>query len=116
VNNKGVYLLIEAILSLTLLVSILVLLTPLEKNNLNKLLVLQKANDLIKVWVKEKSFHEEKMAKDFESVFPRLKGEITLKGKKIVIKGRDSKNIVSVKGFYVIKGVGLREIRLKVFY
>ena len=98
------------------MILIAVLSVPIEKNpaNLEKIYVLQKENDLIKVWVKTKKFDEKEMQEDFKKMFPFQKGEITVKGKKIEINGETGLNELKTKGFY-FDGKKLKEISVKVF-
>ncbi|MFH1663681.1 MAG: hypothetical protein ABH986_02645 [archaeon] len=114
VKEKGFSFTFEAALSMIILVIIISIPVQSEPGKLEKIYVLQKENDLIKVWVKEKEFNENEMKKDFREMFLSEKGEITVEGKKIGIDGKTGNTIIKSSGFYYRNGK-LDEISVKVF-
>ncbi len=110
---KGFTFTLEALISLMLLVMIISIPIEENKNDLEKIYVLQKENDLIKVWIKTKNFDEKELEKDFKKMFPFQKGEIIINGKKTEIKGKKGENEIKSNGFYYENE--LKKISVKVF-
>lgn len=75
-NAKGLYASVEAMLSLLLLVAVLLSIQETEEPSLENLYLLQKENDLLKLWVKNGIPPKEEMVADFALVFPGKSGEI----------------------------------------
>jgi len=114
IKEKGFNFTLEALISLMILIAVISV--PIEKNSadLEKIYVLQKENDLIKVWIKTKKFDEKEMKEDFKKMFLFQKGEIIVKEKKIEINGEKGLNELKTNGFYFEKEQ-VKEISVKVF-
>lgn len=108
-NCNGIHLTLEALLSLILLV--LFISVPFysgEKNGkkLDGLYIIQKENDLLKVWMQEKELNEDVLKEDFEFVFPENNGVIEINGKKLGIgKSFGTKEVISSKASFFINGI-----------
>lgn len=112
----GFALSLEAILSLLLLAGIASMASFEHQNNsLNELLLLQKENDLLKVWVKEKTFDLNGMKSDFEFVFPQKSGKIFLNGGEISIGKSIGKKAVSSNAVFFSKNLEKTVLRVIVF-
>ncbi|MFH1752384.1 MAG: hypothetical protein ABH821_05615 [archaeon] len=93
---KGIVFSLESLITLTILLLIVLQSMP-SNSNLEDLIVLQKSNDLLKVWCKEKSFDLENMKKDFKLIFPENQGVIELSRQKL--------NVNSEKSFFNLKRI-----------
>ncbi len=83
----------------------------------DSVVVLQKADDLLKVWVAEDEWQETELIKDFQMFFPLQGGELFIGGKKLVLRESSSKKrAVVARGFRLDWNGKMEEIRLKVFY
>ena len=71
----------EAAVSLMLFSAAVIALQPPPAKSLSDLYVLQKENDLLKIWVKEAKFEIPEMEKDFLFVFPDSRGFVSIDGK-----------------------------------
>lgn len=113
---KGFYLSLEAIISLLLLSALIVMQTPEQETNtgLKELVILQKENDLLRVWLIQGSFNEKEMVEDFQFVFPNANGKITVDGKEIVI-GKQEKNTVASSTLFFDNIMAMHSIKLSVF-
>ena len=118
-RSSGLYLSLEAIFSLIILISLLVIPTQLREQNLDELYIMQKQNDLLKIWVRERNFEEANLKSDFLFVFPNQKGLIEFGNKKIVIgklEGLNNYRKSVAIGHYLDGELELREIKLTVYY
>lgn len=118
-NNRAIYLSVEAIISLIILISILALPSESREQNLDDLHVLQKQNDLLKVWTMERDFSAANLESDFLFVFPQQSGLVEFENKKIEIGksgslGNYKKSVAS--GYYIDDELRMKEIRLIVYY
>lgn len=117
-KEKGYVFTLEALISLIILLCV-VMAIPLneEREEENILYITQLGHDLLKVWGREGKFEEGELKKDFERVFPSLKGEIELNGKKIKVnKDGKYKNKLVFDGFYLGEENELVEVRLIMFH
>ncbi len=118
-NSCGLHLSLEAIFSLIILISLLVIPIQLREQNLDELYIMQKQNDLLKVWIRGRNLSKENLKSDFLFVFPNQKGLIEFSGEKIVIGElagfANYRKSVAV-GHYLDDGLKLREIKLTVYY
>lgn len=71
----------EAAVSLLLFSAAVLALQPPPAKSLSDLYVLQKENDLLKIWVKEAKFEIQEMEKDFLFSFPGRHGFVSINGK-----------------------------------
>ncbi len=111
---KGFAFTLEALLSLGIIAMILVIPLNEKEKAYEKIYVLQKENDLIKVWINSGDFSEKTIKEDFRKMFPSAYGEISVEGKTISVKGTKGKNIIKSTGFYY-KNSRLNEISVKTF-
>lgn len=114
-NKKAFALTIEAILALLVVASIASFPMQAQKTDLLELLVLQKENDLLKIWLQEE-LDEKEMASDFEFAFPQQNGEIEFNGKTIKIKkfGYETKRSISSSALFYLANGNLAELRITV--
>jgi hypothetical protein len=118
VNEKAIVLTVEAMLSLLLFAVIATLPLQSQETSLAELLILQKENDLLKVWLLQESLPSEaEMLKDFETVFPQSSGTIEVDGKKIEVarKQADSASKIVSTAIFFDSALQRHEIRLTVY-
>ncbi len=114
---KGFYLSTEAILSLALLSALLIAQPPLQAPadaGLEELHVLQRENDLLKVWLMEASFDEKEMRHDFMFAFPGNSGKIAVDGVETVV-GEEGKEGIASSLLFFDSEMQEHRIRLTVF-
>ena len=99
---KGFYLSTDAILSLLLLSALLAAQAPLEAADvsLRELYVLQKENDLLRLWMVEGAFNENAMQRDFAFVFPGSSGKIVIDGREILVGKKGEEGTASSLLFF----------------
>ena len=116
-NSKALALTIEAILALLMVASIASFPVQQQKTDLLELLVLQKENDLLRIWLSEGELGEAEMASDFEFGFPQSNGAIEFNGKKIEIKkfAYGSESSVSSEALFYLRNGELAELRITVY-
>ncbi len=116
-NKKAFALTIEAILALLAVAAIASFPMQPQKTDLLELLVLQKENDLLKIWLGERELGEKELASDFEFAFPQLDGAIEFNGKKIEIKKFDYKTErkISSSALFYLENENLVELRITVY-
>lgn len=116
-NNLAFVLTIEAILALLVVAAIAAFPAQTEKTDLFELLLLQKENDLLKIWLEEETLDENTLASDFKFVFPQLNGAIEFEGKKIEIGKQysEAKNSVSSSALFLEKDSRLSELRITAY-
>jgi len=108
VKNNAFVFSTDAILALLVLLSFSFVF--LENTNYDAgipdLIVLQKENDLLKVWCKQGTLGLDEMASDFSFVFPNAGGKVSLNGTEITVGRGDFRQSVSssAKCFYPSKG------------
>lgn len=114
-NKKAFALTIEAILALLIVASIASFPMQAQKTDLLELLVLQKENDLLKIWLQEE-LDEKEMASDFEFAFPQQNGTIEFNGKTIEIKkfGYETNRSVSSSALFYLANGNLAELMITV--
>jgi len=117
-NSLAFVLTIEAILALLVVAAIASFPAQQEKTSLFELLLLQKENDLLKLWLMDKELDEKEIVDDFKLVFPNLDGAIEFDGKKIEIKnnGLNAKNKTSSSALFYSKDGRLSELRVAVYH
>lgn len=115
-NEIAFALTIEAILALLVVAAIASVPIQQQKNSLFELLLLQKENDLLKLWLSEKELSENEMKKDFEFVFPALAGEIRV-GKKTVkiFSSTGKRESISSSTMFLTKEGTMEELRITVY-
>lgn len=114
-DEEGLYLGVEAVLSLVILVMLLAV--PYAKTDIrmDELVIMQKAHDLLKVWGMDSSWDEEEMAEDFRFVFPNKGGGITIGGKDVeAAECRNQDEAHSIKGYLIDSESRLAEVVLTV--
>ncbi len=75
-KNKGAYSSVEAILSLLILLAVFLSAPATQEPSLERLYLLQKEHDLLKLWAKRGIPSRDEMIADFEFAFPGKSGEI----------------------------------------
>lgn len=118
VGSAGIYLSIEAVFSMLVLVMLLAVPLSAQKPNLERVYLMQKENDLLAAWARERQQDGNEIASDFMFVFPGKSGEVEMdRGKPITIgePGRAGEKSV-VSGHYVDGGIRLVRIKLTVYY
>lgn len=121
-KNKGFYLSLEALFSLTLLILLILALPPTKATGFQDIYVAQKSHDLLKLWNHEiKSFNAftvSAMLKDFKEVFPEAEGEIKINGGEQSASTDPTSTrtrVYATKGFLYIDGE-LQEILIEIHY
>lgn len=116
-KRRGIYLAFEAVLSLLILFAILSIPMQDEQQNLHELHILQKQDDLLKMWLSEGNFNPEKMWGDFEFVFPNSSGFIEIGDQKIAVGKKREKylRIYSTSGFALDERLNAIEIRISIY-
>jgi hypothetical protein len=117
-NEHALAIAIEAIFALLLAATIASF--PIQENNnakVEELLILQKENDLLKVWLQQQTLQEKELLSDFEFVFPNRTGTISVAGKKIEIKKNNTffQKIISSSAFCLSENSELLELRIAVY-
>ena len=115
--HKGIYLSFEAILSMLILVSLLIVLQGNDFNEgkkLDDLYIIQKSHDLIKVASIKGNFNEEELAEDFEFVFNGMSGEVILNGNELLVNEKSSEAIVVEAAFFK-PNLERIDVKVKVF-
>ena len=115
--NKGIILSIEATVSLLCLTAIIIASCHEESSETGseEVLLLQKADDLLKIWAKKASFEEQEMASDFSLAFPQQSGKIIVNGKETVIEKEKHEAISTSMVFYSAE-MQRNEVTLIVFH
>ena len=103
--QKGFYFSLELIIAFIFLA--LLFSQNIQNNDflLNEVLVLQKQNDLLKIWTLQKETRPDTMAYDYQVIFPDRKALIYINGTKLEINGNGSKAIASEISFYNSNGL-----------
>ncbi len=116
-NSNAFALTIEAILALLVVAAIASFPMQAQKTDLLELLVLQKENDLLKIWLAERELGEKELASDFEFAFPQLNGAIEFNGKTTEIKKFDykTKRSISSSALFYLENENLAELRITVY-
>ncbi len=114
---RGLHLTFEAMLGLLILFAILSIPIQNGQQSLHELHILQKQDDLLKLWLSERSFDAEKMKGDFEFVFPNSSGAIEIGEEKIVVGKPVTNNskIYSASGFMLNENLRTIEIRISIY-
>lgn len=113
---KGFSFSFDAAISLLLLVSFIYVVLGVfsfSEENLNRLYVLQKENDLLKVWSYTRQTNSQEMIADFERVFPGKQKILTINNREI-LEGK-GQNAVSSKAILLNKDLEAMQIKLVVF-
>lgn len=113
-RNNGFYASMEALLSLLLLAAMLLTVREAKGPSLENLYILQKENDLLKLWAKEGIPAGEEMTGDFELAFPGRGGEIRVNDIIIPI-GDSSKEAVSSEILFIDSHLNKTKVVLAVF-
>lgn len=98
--NNGFVFSLEALLSLLLLASILLVPQIQYENRLSELLIFQKENDLLKIWGAQQKFSLDEMRMDFELAFPEKNGEIRIGLESELVGGKGKKAVCSEALFF----------------
>lgn len=116
-NESAFVFTIEAVLALLAVAAIAGFPVQTEKTDLFELLLLQKENDLLKIWLSESELKESELVSDFNFVFPLLNGHIEIDGKKTEINNSEAKtqNSVSSGALFYSKEGRLAELRIAVY-
>ncbi|MDO8537365.1 MAG: hypothetical protein Q7S21_00610 [archaeon] len=115
-NEKAIYLTIEAIISLLAITALIASQQGAHTNDLSELYEMQKQSDLIRAWISTETLNEEELLSDLELMFPKKKAKIELENSVIEInKEKTFSKAIASKGFYW-KNNKLNEIKLTVFY
>lgn len=105
----------EAIVSMLLLIMLLSLPLPQQRNYLNDLHAFKKENDLLLLWMQQgSSLSLVEMQQDLRFAFPGRSGKILVDGKQLEIGRGHGKSIASEIVFFD-SGMQKHEIRLTVF-
>ena len=113
--HRGIYLSVEAILSLLILAALLAVAAPAEKESMQELYIFQKENDLLKIWARDGLPPAEEMVSDFEFAFPQASGAIEIDGEAIEIGEQGGEDAVSASVYFFDEKMRRREIKVKVF-
>ncbi len=116
-NSRGLHLTFEAMLSLLILFAILSIPAHNQIENLDELHILQKQDDLLKMWLSERTFDPEKMQEDFEFVFPNSSGVIEIGKAKIAVgkSGEEHREVYSASGFALDEKLNAVKIRISIY-
>ena len=115
-SAKGIYLSIEATLSLLLLLAVVISEREAQEPSTQELYIFQKENDLLKLWAKKGMPPIEEMASDFEFAFPGKSGEIGLDGELLKIgKLEYGSGAISSEIEFFNSKLGKKRVRLRVF-
>jgi len=118
VRAEGFLFSLEALLAL-LLFALLLLSFPkalFQKTSLEELYVLQKADDLLKVWSVERNFSKEELLSDIAFVFPGNCVELLVDGKALSSCNPSSSKTISANAWLLGDFLSPFEIRLVVHY
>ena len=94
-NCKGMWLSIEAGLSLMILALLVLHSAPKQGQNLEDLYIIQKENDLLRVWAKEWPVSIQEMERDFTESFGGKSGELWIGGENRIIGGPCNRDCIS---------------------
>ncbi len=115
-GEKGIAFSFEAALSLIFLALIIIYSGNQEQEESSaEILILQKSNDLLKIWAKQGIPGEKEMAEDFLLAFPQHYGKIIINKKETKI-GREGKQAISTGFSFFSANLEKKEITLIVFY
>lgn len=118
VGTAGIYLSIEAVFSMLVLVMLLAVPLSAQKPNLERVYLVQKENDLLAAWARERQQDGNEITSDFMFVFPGKSGEVEMEGGEPIAIGEPGrageKSVVS--GHYVDGEMRLIGIKLTVYY
>lgn len=86
-----------------------------SQESMIEIIILQKENDLLKVWAKQGIPEEKKVVQDFLFVFPEQSGKIIVNGKEVWI-GEEKEQAISSRIVFFSPNLEKTEITLIVFY
>lgn len=114
--NRGFYLSLEACVSLILLIIAILAVAGVDPDtNLKEIYILQKENDLLKIWSRKCTFSESEIISDFNFAFPESCGKIEVDG--IIISNNNcAGNSISSSAYFFDADLNPRKITLTVFY
>lgn len=114
---RGLHLTFEAMLGLLILFAILSIPMQDRQQNLHELHILQKQDDLFKMWLSEGKFNPEEMQRDFEFVFPNSSGFIEIGDQKSAVGKKREKylKIYSTSGFALDERLNAIEIKISIY-
>ena len=116
-SNRGFYLSLEAVISFIVLVMIVIAAGSIAHSKNNEIYILQKENDLLKVWFVDGLDSEMEMRSDFQFVFPNNCKILEVNGVMIFTSEMEcSGDAVSSSGSFINEFLQVSEIRLTVFY
>jgi len=117
VNEKAIVFSLEATISLLALLVIVSITPVFEGEGMTELLLLQKENDLLKVWAKQGIPEKNKMIQDFLFVFPGQRGKIVVNEREIFIgEKKQGSNAIASKIIFFSRSLEKIEVVLIVFY
>ena len=116
-SGRGFYLSLEAAVSFIVLVMIVIAAGNISNSKNNEIYILQKENDLLKVWFADGLDSELEMVNDFQFAFPNNCKILEVNGIRIFTSemkcGGDA---VSSSGKFINEFLQVSEIKLTVFY
>ncbi len=118
-GRRGIHLSIEAMLSMVLLAALVAAPSSIQEQDFSSLQVLQKQNDLLGVWIKERDFSKETFSADFRVVFPTGCGSIEADNTKHALGsncGNAWKRKSVADAFYARDDLTLGSMRLTVYH
>jgi hypothetical protein len=114
VNNQGMYLTFEALLSFFLFISLLVLAVPVHQESLSELIVMQKVHDVFKVWNLQNG-SEQDLIDLMELTFPTNDFEIEVNGLPIKTFGQKTSNHYAFTG-NIYNQLAFKEVKITVYF
>lgn len=116
-SERGFYLTLEAVISFIILVMIVIAAGNVSNSKNNEIYIMQKENDLLKVWFVDGLDSELEMVSDFEFAFPNNCKILEINGMIIFTsKMKCEGNAVSSSGKFINEFLQVSEIKLTVFY
>lgn len=117
VNSKGFYLTLEAMISFIVLVMIVIAAGNISNSKNNEIYILQKENDLLKIWFVNGLDSELEIISDFEFAFPNNCKSLEINGIRMFSSEMKCMgDAVSSSGTFINEVLQVSEIKLTVFY
>ena len=111
-NNKGIYLTVEALISFLLFVSLLLMAVPVQQESFSELIVMQKTHDVLKVWNMQKG-SESNLTDLMAMAFPNNDFDIEFDDS---ITGTASKGNSYVTSAYIYNQGQLKKVHITVHF
>lgn len=116
-SERGFYLTLEAVISFIILVMIVIAAGNVSNSKNNEIYILQKENDLLKVWFVDGLDSELEMVSDFEFAFPNNCKILEVNSIRIFASEmKCTGDAVSSSGKFINEFLQVSEIKLTVFY